>query len=69
MSFEEWWNSPAIKAGFREYESFAAKAAWNAALEEAARECQSHEPKDFTVAGICTRAKCAEAILALREKP
>lgn len=41
---------------------------WNAALEEAARVCQSHEPKDFTVAGICTRARCAQVILALKEK-
>ena len=40
------------------------KAGREAGLREAAGLCQSHEPKDFTTAGIITRAKCAEVILS-----
>lgn len=45
--------------------------AWRAGREQGMREaagiCQSHTPKDFTTAGIMTRAKCAEAILSAIE--
>ena len=40
------------------------KAGREAGMREAAGLCQSHEPKDFTTAGIITRAKCAEVILS-----
>ena len=38
-------------------------------LDEAAKVCLEHTPKDFTTAGIITRAKCAEVVLALKGTP
>lgn len=49
-------QSPEYAAGY--------EAGREAGMREAAVLCQSHEPKDFTVAGIITRAKCADAILS-----
>lgn len=48
----------------REGYSAGFKAGREAGMREAAELCQSHEPKDFTTAGIITRAKCAEVILS-----
>ena len=49
-------------------EALTLRGAWEAGREAGMREaaglCQSHEPKDFTTAGIITRAKCAEVILS-----
>lgn len=69
-AFEEWFETT---SGWTGHERELAEVAWlasrKAALEEAAKVCQSHEPKDFTVAGIITRAQCADAILALGDEP
>lgn len=73
-AFEEWFESAYdTSCGVDEVMKSGLKEAWlasrKAALEEAAKVCQSHEPKDFTVAGIITRAQCADAILALGDEP
>ena len=49
---------------FTAMQDAAFKAGREAGMREAAGLCQSHEPKDFTTAGIITRAKCAEVILS-----
>lgn len=70
-AFEEWFDNARLtytdESGRPNLED-AWLASRKAALEEAAKVCQSHEPKDFTTAGIITRATCAQAILALTKR-
>ena len=64
--FEKWWGllSKVPYRGKEEIARLAFEAGREAGMREAAGLCQSHEPKDFTTAGIITRAKCADAILS-----
>ena len=69
--FERWKDEYALYAerDITEADCLAAfKAGREAGMREAAGLCQSHEPKDFTTAGIITRAKCADAILSAIDK-
>ena len=44
------------------------EAAFNAGLEAAAKVCEEHLPKPFTMGGIIERAQCVAVIRALKEE-